>query len=90
MNRIILLLAVTMLWTSLASGADILIFPSKNGSVTFPHKRHTDMLRECRFCHEKTPGRMPNFGKDFAHKTCKGCHELRGTGPTKCGMCHRK
>ncbi|AJE03364.1 cytochrome c7 [Geobacter pickeringii] len=90
MNRVIILLIASLWWASLAAGADTLVFPSKNGNVAFNHKKHNDMLRECRFCHDKSPGRIAGFGKDFAHKTCKGCHELRGAGPTKCGLCHKK
>lgn len=90
MNRIMLLLALVFSATSLAWGGDVIVFPSKNGAVTFSHKRHTDLLRECKNCHDKAPGKITNFGKDYAHKTCKGCHEVRVSGPTKCNHCHRK
>jgi flavoprotein len=90
MTRIALSLIVVLAAASLSHTADILSFPSKNGNVTFNHKKHTEMLRECRNCHEKSPGKIANFGKDYAHKTCKGCHEVRGVGATKCAACHKK
>lgn len=90
MREIIPCLIAVLLWAPVAPAADTIVFPSKNGAVTFSHKRHTELLRECRNCHEKTPGKIPNFGKDYAHKTCKGCHEVRGVGPTRCNLCHRK
>lgn len=90
MKMIIYLLIFSMLTTSVAMAADTIIFPSKSGNITFNHKRHIDFLRNCKNCHEKAPGKIVNFGKDYAHKTCKGCHEIRGTGPTRCGHCHVK
>lgn len=90
MRKTIALLFATLAWMPAALAADTIVFPSKNGNVTFAHKRHTELLRECRNCHEKAPGKISNFGKDYAHKTCKGCHEVRGAGPTRCNLCHRK
>lgn len=90
MKLIISLLILSMLAAPVAMAADIMVFPSKNGNITFNHKRHSDFLMNCRNCHDKAPGKIANFGKDYAHKTCKGCHEVRGTGPTRCGLCHRK
>jgi hypothetical protein len=26
----------------------------------------------------------------MAHNICKGCHEEKKAGPTKCGECHKK
>ncbi|RNC68741.1 MAG: cytochrome C [Desulfuromonadales bacterium] len=90
MIRIIPLLIISLGWTSAGMAADTILFPSRNGNVTFSHKRHTEILKDCKNCHDKAPGKISNFGKDYAHKTCKGCHEVRGTGPTKCGACHKK
>ncbi|ABB32075.1 cytochrome c3 [Geobacter metallireducens RCH3] len=90
MKRTVPLLIVLMVNVPVVKAADTMIFPAKNGNITFNHKHHTDLLKECKNCHDKTPGRIANFGKDYAHKTCKGCHEVRGTGPTRCGLCHRK
>lgn len=90
MKRIIPLLIFSMVNVPVTKAADTLLLSSKSGNITFNHKRHIDFLRECKNCHEKTPGKIAGFGKDYAHKTCKGCHEVRGAGPTRCGLCHRK
>ena len=73
-----------------ANNAEKLILPAKNGNVEFSHKKHQDNLKSCMPCHEKKPGKIEMFGKDFAHKTCRGCHESRNAGPTKCPDCHKK
>ncbi len=70
--------------------ADVITFPAKNGDVTFDHKKHQEALKDCKVCHEKGPGKIEGFGKDWAHKTCKGCHAEKNAGPTKCGECHKK
>lgn len=70
--------------------ADVITFEAKNGNVTFNHKKHQETLKECKVCHEKGPGKIEGFGKDFAHKSCKGCHSDKGAGPTKCTDCHKK
>ncbi len=70
--------------------ADVITFPAKNGNVTFDHKKHQEALKDCKVCHEKGPGKIEGFGKDWAHKTCKGCHAEKNAGPTKCGECHKK
>ncbi|BET58169.1 cytochrome c7 [Geobacter sp. 60473] len=89
MKRTVIFFAAMILTASVGLAADVILFSSKNGAVTFTHKRHSEFVRECRSCHEKTPGKRKNFGKDYAHKTCKGCHEVRGAGPTKCKLCHK-
>ncbi len=62
---------------------------AKNGNVTFPHQQHAKMM-DCSTCHQGTPGEIPGFGKDQAHTLCKGCHQEKKAGPTKCGDCHKK
>ena len=74
----------------LAEGPENIALPAKMGTVTFPHKQHQERLKDCKICHEKGSGKIEGFGKDFAHKTCKGCHADKGTGPTKCTECHKK
>ena len=90
MKRIILAAALVMFSTAVAMAADTMTLPAKNGDITFHHKMHQDMLKDCKICHEKGPGKIEGFGKDFAHKTCKGCHVDKGTGPVKCSDCHKK
>ncbi len=75
---------------ALAAGPETISLPAKMGNVSFNHKKHQDMLKDCKICHEKGPGKIEGFGKDMAHKTCKGCHEEKKQGPTKCGECHKK
>ena len=90
MKRIISAVALTLFAASMALAAETITLPAKNGNITFPHKKHQELLKDCKKCHEKGPGKIEGFGKDFAHKTCKGCHEEMKKGPTKCGECHKK
>jgi hypothetical protein len=69
--------------------AEMVTMKSKTGEVTFSHKFHGDSLG-CKACHgEGKPGKL-TLGKDSAHKLCKGCHETKKAGPTKCFDCHTK
>jgi len=92
MKRIIAAAALTLFTTglALAAGPETITLPAKNGNITFPHKKHQEMLKNCKICHEKGPGKIASLGKDWAHQTCKGCHEEKKQGPTKCGECHKK
>jgi cytochrome c553 len=92
MNRIIAALALSLFCAGLAPAADttVVVLPAKNGNVTFPHKKHADAMA-CTTCHETDKGgKIADLGKDWAHKTCKGCHTDKGKGPTKCNECHKK
>ncbi len=64
-------------------------FPASMGEVTFPHAMHQEKLKDCKICHEAGPGKIEGFGKDWAHKTCKGCHKEKGVS-TSCKTCHKK
>jgi len=77
---------------ALAAGPEVISLPAKMGTVTFPHQKHQQMAgMACTKCHESDAGgKIAGFGKDWAHKTCKGCHADLGKGPTKCGECHKK
>lgn len=90
MKTLSALVMLALFSTGIALAEDVIILPAKNGNVEFHHKKHEDMLKSCMPCHEKTPGKIEVFGKDFAHKTCKGCHEERKSGPTRCPECHKK
>jgi len=75
----------------------------KNG-MTFNHKLHqTERVGKCFVCHENVsvspdgkvvtttnPGKIKGFGKEWAHKYCKDCHDLFGEGPVECTGCHHK
>ncbi|MBT1070351.1 cytochrome c7 [Pelotalea chapellei] len=90
MKILIATVTVVMLSAGNIFAEDVIVLPAKNGNVEFHHKKHQEMLKTCMPCHEKKPGKIEVFGKDFAHKTCKGCHEERKAGPTKCPDCHKK
>jgi len=60
------------------------------GNVSFQHKKHQDMTIKCSKCHGKNTGKIGDLGKDWAHKTCKGCHTEMSLGPTGCNDCHKK
>ncbi len=82
-------MALVCFTASFAMAADVITFPTKMGAVTFPHKMHQQMLKNCKDCHAK-PGKIPGFGKDAAHKLCISCHKAKGKGPTTCKACHKK
>ncbi len=66
-------------------------FPAKQGTVTFPHKAHSDRGLKCTTCHATDAGgKIEGFGKDKAHALCRACHEKEKKGPTKCADCHKK
>ncbi len=92
MKRIIAAAALTLFTAGLAlaaAGPETLTFPAKMGTVTFPHAKHQSL--GCTKCHATDKGgKIEGFGKDWAHKTCKGCHEEMKKGPTKCSECHKK
>jgi flavoprotein len=92
MKKFFAAVALTLVFAvgALAAGPETIVLPAKMGNVTFNHKKHQDNLKDCKICHEKGPGKIEGFGKDMAHKTCKGCHEQKKAGPTKCGDCHKK
>jgi hypothetical protein len=91
MKRILALfltVAFISIGTLAAIASDVIVFPAKNGDVTFNHKGHMDRM-ECAACHEGTPGKI-GLDRDSAHKLCRDCHQSKGAGPVKCGECHKK
>jgi flavoprotein len=91
LKKTIAAVMLTLFCSALAMAADdVITLPAKNGNVTFTHKKHQEALKDCKLCHEKAPGKIEGLGKDWAHKTCKGCHAEKNAGPTKCGDCHKK
>jgi opacity protein-like surface antigen len=86
-KMIIAVLAVTAFAGS-AVAADVM--PMKK-DVSFKHKAHAEALKDCTKCHASAAGgKIEGFGKDYAHKTCKGCHAEMNKGPVKCDGCHIK
>jgi DnaJ-class molecular chaperone len=86
MKKVIVLISLVA-FAGTAIAADVMEL--KRG-VKFNHKAHQEMLKDCKKCHEKGPGKIEGFGKDFAHKTCKGCHTEGKKGPTACKDCHKQ
>ena len=89
MKKVVAAVLMVAFAASAAFAADTVVLKAKNGSVTFDHKKHSTSM-DCKTCHgEGTPSKL-TLGKDVAHKLCKGCHETKKAGPTKCGECHKK
>ncbi len=91
-SAVVAMFAVTAFaGVSFAAGPESIDLPASMGKVTFPHKKHQELLKQdCKKCHEKAPGKIAELGKDWAHKTCKGCHTEMKKGPTSCKDCHKK
>jgi opacity protein-like surface antigen len=90
MKKIVIAMIAAVAFAGTALAADVMTFPASMGAVSFPHKMHQEKLKDCKVCHEKGPGKIEGFGKDWAHKTCKGCHADKQQGPTSCKGCHKK
>ena len=89
MKRIIAATAIALFTAGMAMAADTITLPAKNGDVSFPHKTH--LALGCTKCHAaEAGGKIEEMGKDWAHKTCTGCHKEMAKGPSKCGECHKK
>jgi opacity protein-like surface antigen len=91
MKKMLIGMIVVAAFAGSAFAADVMEFKASMGAVKFDHKKHQDLVKDCKVCHEKGPGKIEGFGKDYAHgKGCKGCHETKKQGPTKCPDCHKK
>jgi cytochrome c553 len=88
-SAVVAMLAVTA-FAAAAFAADVIELPASMGKVSFNHKKHQEELKDCKKCHEKGPGKIAELGKEWAHKTCKGCHAEMKKGPTSCKECHKK
>lgn len=90
MKKIAIALLTIIFSAGTVIAADVIELPASMGKVTFPHKKHQQMLKDCKKCHAKAPGKITELGKEWAHKTCKGCHAELKKGPTGCKDCHKK
>ena len=88
--RVIILAVLLAGLTGSAGAADVVTLNASNGNVTFNHKAHQGRV-PCAACHkDATPTRL-HLRKNFAHRLCRGCHEIRrGNAPVKCDACHHK
>jgi len=87
--KLVVLISVVLACNAFASD----VINLKNG-VTFSHLSHqTEKIGLCSACHVETsgtPGKIPGFGKEWAHKSCIECHDIFEKGPTTCKGCHAK
>jgi len=84
-KAIVTLLVVAFAGTAFA--ADVI---EMKRNVKFNHKAHQAIAGDCKKCHEKGPGKIEGFGKEYAHGAgCKGCHTDMKKGPTACKECHK-
>ena len=87
MKKTLVAMLAVVAFAGTAFAADVI--EMKKG-VKFNHKAHQELLKDCKKCHEKGPGKIAELNKDWAHKTCKGCHTEMKKGPTSCKECHKK
>ncbi len=92
---------IFLLFSTSSFASDIIKF--KNG-IIFNHKDHqNERVGKCFVCHDNVsvsedgkkvttsePGKIKEFGKEWAHKNCTDCHDLFGEGPVSCADCHHK
>jgi len=90
MKKLLIATLLVAFAATTALAADVVTYPAKNGTVTFNHKGHQTKM-ECKVCHvdQAKPAKITIDSKDTGHALCKECH-TQGTGPTKCGDCHKK
>jgi hypothetical protein len=89
MKKVIVAVLAVTVFAGSAIAADVI--EMKKG-VSFKHKAHVEVLKDCTKCHAKADGgKIDGFGKDLAHKkACKDCHSTMKKGPTNCKGCHSK
>jgi len=88
MKKVVISLFTVVVFASAAYAADVI---EMEKGVSFNHKAHMALSTDCTKCHASNAGgKIEGFGKDFAHKTCKGCHTDMKKGPTACKDCHKK
>lgn len=85
MKQLLFILCTFLTLVSISFAADVIDL--KKG-VIFPHKKHQEILNDCKKCHKENPGIIEGFGKDWSHTNCKKCHTEMGKGPTRCKDCH--
>jgi predicted CXXCH cytochrome family protein len=87
MKNVIIALFAVVAFAGAAYAGDVI--EMKKG-VKFNHKAHATAVGDCTKCHATAAGgKIEGFGKDWAHKTCKGCHTDMKKGPTSCKECHK-
>jgi predicted CXXCH cytochrome family protein len=79
-------LAVLALSGGVASATPVVI--EMRQGVQFRHMAHMPLVGSCLKCHEKGPGKIQGFGREWAHAVCKGCHAETDNAPYHCAGCH--
>jgi hypothetical protein len=89
MKRLLIIsLMIVAFAVTVAYAADVVTYETKQGTVTFNHKAHSEK-QDCASCHEGEPAKI-EIDKTAAHgAACKDCHK-KMNGPTKCKECHIK
>lgn len=92
---IALIALVAFAGSAFAAGKDVIEFNASMGKVSFPHKKHQEMLKAegCKACHPALfQMKEEKLGKEKAHKACGDCH-AKGKGPkttSECMKCHKR
>ena len=90
MKRIIAAAALTLFTAGIAMAADTIDLSGQERRRDLPPQDAPGSTEGLQGMPRKAGGKIEGFGKDWAHKTCKGCHQEKAKGPTKCGDCHKK
>ena len=90
MKKTVVMMLAVVAFAGTAFAEEYIELPASRHNVMFPHRKHQKLIKDCKKCHEENPGVVEDLGKEWAHKTCRGCHESAEKGPRICTGCHRK
>lgn len=92
---VVAMLAVAVFFNT-AFSADLIELQSGTRKMIFNHKKHKDILKDCKKCHENgAGGKIVKLDKRWVHEVnCKKCHVDMAaaglkTGPVSCKGCHK-
>lgn len=74
------------------NGPEFIAFKAAD-NIQLKHWKHQKSMKSgaCNNCHRGAAvGKIDDWGKEFAHLVCIGCHDLSDKGPTKCKECHKE
>lgn len=89
----LVLISGTLIFAETAgkNGPKTIEFKMGAKTIAFTHHKHQKLTKNnCWECHDKTNGKIPNWGEATAHKLCIPCHDLNEKGPVMCKGCHKK
>ena len=90
MNKLVMLVCISIAWAATASAADIIELPAARGNISFPHKKHQGLPFKCATCHDPGVWKIAGLGKEWAHNVCRGCHAETAKAPVNCTGCHKQ